>query len=311
MNRFRKMRCGLVLVAAAGIAACGGGGDAGGASGTGTVSLSLMDRPVDDISELWVTITGVSLKPAGGPPREVEMTQEEFHVNLLELDDRNATLLVNAAVIPAGRYNWIELRIDDSNIDTSYAMTLAGGKESVDVDVPSDKIRLVSGFDVGDNQAVRLLFDWDVRAGLTEAVGSRTLKLRPAFRILDVDEYGVISGTVAAETIQNEPTCAGKAGSEAGKVVYVFEDVEGVVTMPDDIDDVPPDPVTTADVVLNVETGLYEYRAAVMPGVYTVAFTCQGDMDEDDTNDVLKFLPEPAAPSVTLDSVTQNVEVSF
>jgi hypothetical protein len=310
MGLFKQIHCGLLLLGAGGLVACNSGSDAGGTGltgGTGTVSLSLMDRPVDDVTQLWVTITGVSLKPAGGPPFDVEMENAPITVNLLELNDENASVLVSEAVVDAGRYNWVELRVDDSGFPLSYAVTDAGGHLEVDVDVPSDKIRLVSGFEVGENEAVRLLFDWDVRAGLAEAVGPGKLKLRPAFRILDVDEYGVISGTVAATTIATETTCSGSPDLNSGKVIYVFE---GEVS-PDDIDDEDPNPVTTVDAVFNVTTGDYDYRAAVMPGVYTVAFTCQGDIDEDGTSEVLKFLPEPAAPSVTLDSVTQNVDVSF
>jgi hypothetical protein len=315
MELFKQIRCGLVLLAATGLAACGGGSDIGGTAGTGTVSLSIRDRPVDTVTELWVTITDVWLKPAGnGPPIQAEMAGSDetagskVTVNLLALNDENAKVFVDGVVIPAGRYNWIELQIDDSDLLDSYAMTEIGAMLPLKVDVPSGKIRLVSGFEVKDGEAVKLLIDWDVRAGLTEAVGSGTLKLRPAFRILDVDKYGVISGTVDDLTIAAETTCQGSPDPSAGKVVYVFE---GDVP-PDDIDGKIADPVTTVDAVFNVTTGDHDYRAAIMPGDYTVAFTCQGADDTDELSENLVFLkPRSGVALVTVSPGSRNNDIDF
>ncbi|HEX7079463.1 MAG TPA: DUF4382 domain-containing protein [Gammaproteobacteria bacterium] len=301
----RIVKTGTVLLCAGAVAACSSGSD----DATGTLTLSLMDRPVDGVTELNVTISEVWLKPKGeGPAFELEMTSTPLKVNLLALDDENASVLVDEAVVPAGAYNWVELKIEDAEIADSYAMTTAGGMVPVDVDVPSGKIRLVSGFDVGANQAVRFLFDWDVRKGLTEAVGREGLLLRPAFRILDAEELGSINGTVAASTISGETSCQDVVDPNAGgKVVYVFA---GDVT-PDDIDGADPEPVTTADAVFNPGTGDYDYRAVVMPGDYTVAFTCQGADDTDDASEDLVFLAPTAGGVVTVTADTPVEDVDF
>lgn len=293
----------IILLAAV----TGGCGGSGGGS-NGSVSISLMDRPVDGVTELYVTISEIWIKPNGsGPAIQLPMTQTPLTVNLLELDDSNASVLVNEAVVDAGSYNWIEMRIEDSDITESYAMTVAGGMVPVDVDVPSDKIRLVSGFDVEPNQAVRILFDWDVRKGLTEAVGRQTYVLRPAFRVLDIDEYGAVSGTIAADTISLDATCSAVADPAIGKVVYFFE---GDVT-PDDIDGVDADPLTTVDAVLNVATSDYNYRTILMPGDYTVAFTCLGDLDTDDNSEDLGFLSPNTAGPVTVTAAVPVDDVDF
>ena len=296
-------KTGTVLLCATVMGAC----SSGSGSSTGTVSYSLMDRPVDGVNELYVTISEVWLKPTGsGPAFQVEMTSTPLTVNLLELNDENASVLVDEAVVPAGSYNWVELKIEDTDINESYAMTTAGGMVPVDVDVPSNKIRLVSGFDVGPNQAVRFLFDWDVRKGLTEAVGQNALLLRPAFRILDADEYGSISGTIASTTIGVEATCQEVIDPNApGKVVYIFA---GDV-MPDDMDGADPEPVTTVDAVFNADTGGYDYRAVVMPGDYTVAFTCGGVLDTDEASEDLTFLNPivPGVVAVTAELPAENV----
>lgn len=301
--RSKKMLIASSLVAAAAVfTGCSGSGS----DPTGTVSVSLMDRSVDGVTELYVTISEVWLKPRGdGPAFELPMTSTPLTVDLLALDDQTASVLVDEAVVPAGSYNWIELKIEDADIADSYAMTTAGGMVPVDVDVPSGKLRLVSGFEVGENQAARFLFDWDVRTGLTEAVGRQTLLLRPAFRILDVDEYGAIAGTIAASTIAADSSCQAVADPAVGKVVYVFE---GTVT-PDDIDGVAADPLTTAEAVYNTTSGDYDYRVVVMPGDYTVAFTCEGDLDTDAGDEAITFIP-PTGTTVTVTAATP-VDVSF
>ena len=203
MKYLKLARVVPILLCAGTITACSSSSND---NGTGTVSISLMDRPVDGIAELYVTISEVWIKPSGdGPAVQLPLTSTPMPVNLLELTDQNASVLVEEAVVDPGRYNWIELRIEDSEIGQSYAVTDVGGTEMVDIDVPSGKIRLVSGFDVAENQAVRLLFDWDVRKGLTDPVGRDGYLLRPAFRVLDVDEYGAVSGTITQARLKVKP----------------------------------------------------------------------------------------------------------
>jgi hypothetical protein len=251
--------------------------------------MSLMDRPVDGVTAVNVTISEMWIKPRGdGPAVQLAMTSTPLTVNLLELNDGNASVLVDQAIVDAVPYNWVEMKVEDTLINEAYVMTTAGEMKDVDIDVPSDKIRLlVGGFDVAANQGVRFLFDWDVRKGLTEAVGRDVYMLRPVFRVLNVDEYGSISGKISADTIAQDANCNRDGVDLAeGKVVYIFA---GNVT-PDDYDVFEPEPVTTVDAILDVTTSDYRYRAVVMPGDYTVAFTCLGDMDEDNRDDDLAFL---------------------
>jgi hypothetical protein len=293
------LRPAAIVLCVSALGACSGGSDP-----KGTVSVSLMDRPVDGITELHVTISEVWLKPQGeGAAFQLDMTEAPKTVDLLELGDENASVLVDEAVVPAGTYNWIEMKIDDTDISESYAMTDAGGMEPVDVDVPSGKVRFVSGFEVGENQAARFLFDWDVRKGLTEAVGQNVLLLRPAFRILDVDEYGSISGTISSTTAEG----CGATPDSSGMVVYVFE---GEVT-PDDMDGAAPEPLTTADPVFDVGTGDWSYRTVVMPGSYTVALACDGDMDTDLVDDTLTFADPADGILVDVTAATPVEDVNF
>lgn len=266
------------------LTACSGGGNG---SSTGTVSISLMDRPVDDVTALFVTIVGVNIKSKGdGPAEALPMMESPMTVDLLSLTADNAALLVDGAVVDAGEYAWIEFEIDDSDISKAYAITTSGGMVPMQIDVPSDKIRLVSGFTVAANQAVQILFDWEVNKGLTHSVGRDLYILKPAFRVLRVDEYGSISGRLTNTTATSDPVCSAVIDSMAGKVAYFFD---GPV-VPDDVDGNAPEPVTTVDAVYDTVTGDYLYRALLLPGDYTVAFTCLGDTETEAGDEDLRFL---------------------
>jgi hypothetical protein len=125
--------------------------------------------------------------------------------------------------------------------------------------------------------------------------------------MLDVDEYGVVSGTISADTIMLNAGCQAVADPAVGKVVYFFE---GDVT-PDDMDGADPEPLTTVDAVLNANMMDYDYRAILMPGNYTVAFTCEGEKDEDGSDDILDFISPVADGPITVNGGTPVDDVDF
>jgi len=277
-DRFGAMASALALAAVSGCSS-GGGDDA--SPGTASLSVSLMDAPVDGVTAVWVRITGVTIKPAEGPPVDLELTTAPIDVNLLELTDTNAAILVDEAVIQPGRYEWIAMDIAaQPNVRDSYVLTETGGEEEIDLFVPSERLRLVSGFEVGPNQAVRFLFDWDMRKGLVYPPGLGRYLLKPAFRVLDVTAYGVLEGTIAGTTVgtsldseTNHCAIDDDDDIDVGNVVYVFE---GSAT-PDDVDGTD-DPVATVE-ARREATGDYTYRTVIAPGTYTVVFTCEAAND--------------------------------
>jgi len=61
----------------------------------------------------------------------------------------------------------------ERNVRDSYVMTEAGGEEEIELRVPSNRVRLVGGFEVPPNKSLQLLFDWDMRKGLVYPPGQR------------------------------------------------------------------------------------------------------------------------------------------
>jgi hypothetical protein len=291
------------LAAATLLVGCGGGGGSDPAARTSELSISLMDAPVDSVTAVYVQITAMWIKPEGsGPAIQLPLVNAPLTVNLLELTDTNAAILVNEAVIEAGSYEWIAMDIAaERGVRDSYVLTDTGGEVDLETElrVPSGRLRLVSGFDVAPNQSVKLLFDWDMRQGLVNPPGQGQYLLKPAFRMLDVTEYGVLQGTVAGAVVGTslDPAvndCAkdDNVNLDVGNIVYVFAGADADV---DDIDGTG-DPIATVEATRN-DAGDYVYRTVVDPGTYTVAFTCQAGNDDPATDetgaaDEIEFLPD-------------------
>ena len=274
------------------LAACSGGGGHGGGTTAqpSTLSVSLMDAPVDGVTAVYVKIAAMWIKPGDGPAVQLPLVNAPRTVNLMELTDTNAAVLVDEAVIEPGSYEWLAMDIvAERGVRDSYVMTNAGGEMDLETDlsVPSGRLRLVSGFDVPENQALKLLFDWDMRQGLVYPPGQGQYFLKPAFRMLDVTAYGSLEGTIAADTVGTDldpmtNSCAADDNIDItlGNVVYVFA---GLGATPDDVDGAD-DPIATVEATPNPD-GSYSYRTLIAPGDYTVAFTCQAVNDDPETDE--------------------------
>ena len=307
MNTRKGIRVATIAALAAVIGACSDGSH----SSDGSISVFLMDRPVDGITELNITVTEFWIKSQGGGPAfQLDMVDTPVTVNLLELSVDDPAIFVERANIPAGTYNWLEMKVDDSNSSAAHAMTDEGEMKRVEIDVPSDRVRLINNFEVEPNDSVRLLFDWDVRKGLTEAVGRGLYILKPVIRVLDVEVFGSIVGEISSTAIMEvENNCnvdsATAMDYAEGNVIYVFEgDVD-----PGEIGVV--EPYTTVEAKDVDNDGNYEYRAAVMPGTYTIAATCQGgiDTDIDDGLDLTSFFLAPVPDdSVVVEFVAADID---
>jgi hypothetical protein len=272
------------LAAAVSLAACSGGSDGGGDS---TLTISLMDAPVDDVTEVNVQIAALWLKATGdGPAVQLPLANAPVTVDLLELTEENAAVLIDGAVVEAGSYEWLAMDVNAEfdNVFDSYVMNTSGGME--ELHVPSGRVRLVSGFEIEANQAVELLFDWDLRKGLVDPIGQPGFVLKPAFRVIDVTEYGALGGTIAMGTVTAPASDCNADDTtgmdyDLGNVVYVYS---GLNIVPNDVDGTDFEPFATVEAAPNT-AGDYEYRTLLAPGDYTVAFTCQAGNDNPEADD--------------------------
>ncbi len=274
------------------LGACGGGGGDG--PQTGQLSIAVTDAPIDEgITKVNVRFTGLELKPESGPPIVIDFGEEnERDIDLLQLQGEGSAYLMVDETVPAGRYPWVRLLVEaEKDVADSYIENSTGQHPLY---IPSgDKtgLKLVSGFVVPAGGSADFVIDWNLAQAIHAPEGQDgNYFLRPALRISDRAESGVIRGTVAPELIDenNEATCAG------GNRVYLFARPDGEETALDDLDMVEDDRaevLTTAKVEYSANSNAWEWVFGfVAPGSYTVAFTCSGMADDPAVDDY----PEPA-----------------
>jgi hypothetical protein len=306
------------------LASCSGGNpppagnQAAAPGGPATLSVSLMDAPVDDVYAVNLVITGLWLKAEGdGPAEEILLSDSPIEANLLTLTNDNPALLVQNAVIEPGTYAWLELEVDadiDGITNDSHVIEDEGGG-MFELFVPSGRVKLIENFEVGEAEAVELLFDWDVRSGLVlppglGGPGQTVYLLKPVIRVIGVSHSSTLSGTIAMGTIDDaDNDChaddVDAMDPDVGNVVYLFE---GLDVEPYDIDE-PMGNIPVATISAVADSDGYAYSTTLGEGLYTVAFTCQASNDMPETDDTIQFLP--TTYNITVDGTAADFTADF
>lgn len=274
MTTHNSLRMTMLAAAALILAACGSDSK----PGTGTISLFMTDAPVDEAHAVIIAMTEFEFKPANGPSFRVPVTEAGRDLNLLAFTNGEAALVIDGEEVPAGDYQWLRIFFDE---DASYVVLEEGGG-TYPLFVPSGAqtgYQLVSGFTVPVNDSVEYILDFDLRKSLHSPPGlggpsgeDRVFLLRPTVRIMNAAETGGAWGVVADDLLamsNDEATCAG------GDAVYAFEG-PGVDPLGADVL-----PLVSDVVELNETEGWHEYQFGyLLPGDYTLAFTCSASADD-------------------------------
>jgi len=192
---FRHLLSCLALVMTAGVAACGGGDD-GGASGPGTVSVSLTDAPACGFDQVNVTVSKVRVHQSSSaddtaagwtditvnPPRKI---------NLLDFNDPTQPIHVQPlglAPLEAGHYTQLRLVLipNSGSSPLANSIVLSGTTQEIPLDTPSgiqSGVKLVHQFTVNSGQRVDLLLDFDACKSIVQT-GNGKYKLKPVIKVI-------------------------------------------------------------------------------------------------------------------------------
>jgi hypothetical protein len=306
------------------LAACGGN-SSDSSSGTGSLSLAIVDAPIYDAQAVTVNFIGAVVKPEEGPAlefnfcedpddpamnppivQEGECTDSDPHVERIDLLKQTAgasALLLDDVEVPAGKVNWVRLVLADEAGEIvlstgTFPLTVPSGNQT--------GLKLNRGFMVPEDDETKIYIDFDVRKSIVEnphPVMPR-YKLKPTLRLVQ-GNYGAIVGEVDAALMDS--TCLG--GS-----IYIFS---GAGTTPDDIDRDEGDPVTSTLVKSDgmSNTGFSYHADFLIPGDYTLAFVCADGVSQDggttfdepaddpDEDDMLSFTVSDDTATVVDDGV--------
>ncbi len=254
-------------------------------SGSGTLNLNITDAPVDSAAKVVVTFNGVSIKPENGSAYDIDFVDSDGNVivksiDLLSQQGANSEPLLVNHILNAGHYNWMRLNVITSQSSTDSYIELDDGSQHP-LYVPSGDetgLKLNQGFNITDGGAATFTIDFDLRKSvLSPNKNSQAYKLKPTLRIVSNDNVGHISGIVGSVSL-SDASCTG-----SDYAVYVFT---GDNITPDDVDGIDADPVSTA-----LLSDTYKYAVGFLnAGVYTIAFICQANDDNSETNDVISFI---------------------
>lgn len=288
MNNALIKGFGITALAAA-VAACGGSGS-GDSDSTGTVSMDVTDAPTASFTEVVVTFTGITLKPADGEAIEFSFDEAKT-LNLLTLQGGESAPLLDGEEVLAGDYEWVRLTLD---VDNSYVTEDDGSEKTLFIPSGAQTgLKLVSGFTVAQGGENNFTIDFDVRKSIVNPQGNGVADyfLKPALRLVDNLQVGSITGLVDYSNINSirisddaQENCAeGYEGS-----VYVYEGADAELSDLN-VTNEEGNPLMVVPVELDDESGLYSYKAAFLTeGDYTVAYSCQVDDNEQD-DDTLEF----------------------
>jgi hypothetical protein len=246
----------------------------------GNLTLRITDSPITDAERIVVQFSGVEIKPLNATNPEVFDFSTPRQIDLLALEGGDTEILVDDEVMPAGEYEWIRLKVNagrdarDSYIDlrdgSRHALFMPDGSET--------GLTLRRAFIIGAASAHDFIIDFDLRKSVVRTGGllRREYELRPALRLVDNLEVGRLDGHVDNSLV----------GGRCVPAAYLFT---GANVVPDDVGS-RTEPLASTSVHFDSDPGVWHFILAFIPaGTYTLAFTCEANRDNADTDDRMVF----------------------
>ena len=184
------------------ITACGGGG--GSSIGHGEVAMHITDaKPLlpegaENVTNLWITLTGVLVHKSGGGWISLPMTGDppSITIDLLQISNGVTTEIVRPVLLEYGKYTQIRLLIDSATIRFDNDPDT----DSIVV-VPPEHLKTDKNFifDVDKPAAVDVVIDLDLSQSLvvTDPFGTPSYKINPVIHIVRATEAATIKGGIS------------------------------------------------------------------------------------------------------------------
>jgi hypothetical protein len=290
-----------VLLGIATLSGCGGGGSN---SSSGSLSLNLTDAPVDGAADVVVVFTGLDLHRSDGTLVSLDFGTTNGQANtksidLLKLQNGVTGALTEGAAVPAGSYDWMRLKVlaDKNSQGESYITLLNGAQYPLYIPSGAETgLKLVRPFTVAQGSTTRLVIDFNLRKSVTAPAGQDpNYVLKPALRLMDELQVGKITANIDLAALTSAQLGAGASVSNCKAGLYLFA---GAAATPDDedadtTDDGGSDPIVYQPIAYDgINTNVPMTIPFIEVGSYTVAATCNFDIDAPDTND---YIPNATA----------------
>lgn len=299
---FYRMPLALMLVAS--LAACGtdsgpsaGGSSPGGGSGSG-FTLRLTDAPFDDAVRVDVWFNAVRVKQAGGT--WIEIPAKDLKANVVGLASLQGTKnleLVSGFALPPGDYSELRLIVDDSRSEIEFS-----DGSTYDLEIPTGSnpgLMVKEPFTITEGRATDMVIDFDLRRSIRKTNSAvKPYRMAPILRVAFGSNYSHIRNKVDGSMLVAGSCSDGQA--DTFNAAYVFKGDDAKL---EDISEQPKkhNPITTAKIFWDEDEMSYVYEVGFLPaGEYTVALTCNANLDDPEKNDNVKALKFFGVKNVTV-----------
>lgn len=233
--------------------------------------------PADDLTALRVGIREIELETEDGSIRTITFDEPEM-IDLVQDRSAQRLRLLDRAVVESDSYRAIRLRFSTDQSLEPFAQRASETNRS-ELRFVESSARTEVNFRIRDLGAETLAVDFDLRGSLFQTqddFDNNRVAFRPRIRAVVSDFAGAITGTVG--NIINQSNCV--------PGVYLYEGFGASLgSMGSD------DPPMTSRLVDGPgSTFVFD---DLPPGEYTVAVTCEADLDNPNDDDVaLDFLDD-------------------
>ncbi len=316
----------LTVVACASVlSACGGGSS----SPSSSMIMSLTDAPasVAGVQSVFITVTGVEVKPTNGASITLNLSSA-LTVDLLTLQQGSIASLVNGAKVPAGSYDWIRLILDTS-AGKDYVLYCSSGTTcasptQISLTIPSGAetgLKVVRGFTMPVNGAIHLVVDFNVAGSIVPVPNATAWLMKPVLRVVQTDTVGSIAGKISATALQSALFSKTACSATNLPTVYVYAAQSATTNVvPDDIftgteettETTPVQPIVTQVATYDATSGTASFNIQWLASdsgynEYTVAFSCDPD---DPSVDESAIVPPATTATISFNTYSAPVAVN-
>jgi hypothetical protein len=253
------------------------------------LSVSITDAPLADVAKVVVTLLSIEfIREAPSQSLKYTFNTAE-QIDLLALQGAISETLLSEVDIEAGLYKELRVTIDDSDM-SSYVELDDGSVHTLKVPAGSSSgLKIKGKFNFEAGKAYAYTIDFDLAKSLVLAGASGKYNLKPVLRIVETTEVGHIRGTVNP-TLLTTSDCS-DSDVDTYNAVYVYKGHDVIPADINVISNSDNQPITTTLIRYDNQSGDYIFEAAYLPaGGYTIAFTCNADLEDPEAdNDLLFF----------------------
>lgn len=255
-----------------------------------TLTVSITDAPLDGVSKVFVRFVGIEVKHEESEAQIIEF-ETPVEVDLLRLQgDLRSTIMLEEK-IPSGDYQYIRLLVSAEQSE-SESFVILEDNSLRSLYIPDDAkigLKLNQAFRINSNSNTHLTIDFDLRKSLEKDENEDDYKLIPSLRVVSDVEAGHIAGFVENQLLIDSGCVEGD--NQTNAAVYLYNELaEGA--SPQDIQRNEFDPVSSANVEFNSDTGEYFYTLGYLPRdiPYSAQVVCDASEDEPGSANTLNFI---------------------